>query len=221
MPGGLEPSTGPGAVAGILIGTLIFTFQGGAGLLLMASFVAFGSGATRLGYARKARRDLAQVAGGRRGARNAIANLGVAATAAVFAATTPHVALYLAAFVAALAAATGDTVSSEIGQLWGRRTRLVTTLRPVPPGTNGGISLTGTLAGLGGSMTIAGLGWIVGFYPWSTVALVTLAAWVGTTVDSLAGATLERREMLDNEAVNFLCTLVAALAGAGLVWGLI
>ena len=206
-----------GAIAGWLVGTAIYAFLDWRGYLLLLTFFVLGTAATKLGYARKAAENLAQEGGGRRGARHAVANTGVPALLAVFAATTPHEALLLPAFAAAFATAAGDTLSSEIGQLWGRRTFLITTLKPVPRGTEGAVSLEGTLAGLAGSAGLATLGWAVGFYPLMTIALVTLAAFIGTTLESLVGATLEKRGLLDNEAVNFLNTLVGALVAALLV----
>ncbi|MEM1202377.1 MAG: TIGR00297 family protein [Acidobacteriota bacterium] len=206
-----------GFVAGILVGTAIWASLGWRGWLLLVTFFVLGTGATKLGYKKKAERKLAQEKGGRRGAKHAFANTGVPAIAAFFAATTPHPELYLPAFVAAFATAAGDTLSSEIGQLWGRRTFLITTLKPVPRGTEGAVSLEGTLAGLFGSFLVAVLGMVLGFYGGFVVLLVTLAAFAGTTLESLVGATLEKRGLLDNEAVNFLNTLVGALIAAGLV----
>ncbi len=208
-----------GAVAGCLLGTAIWAFSGWRAFLLLVAFVVLGTAATRLGFARKAAARLAQEGGGRRSARHAVANAGIAALAAVFAATTPHSAIYLAAFAAAFASAAGDTLSSEIGQLWGRRTVLITTFEPVPPGTDGGVSAAGTLAGAGGSLAIAVLGFAVGLYPAAGVALVTVAGVAGNLADSVLGATLEGWGLLDNEGVNFANTLCGALAGAGLAAG--
>ena len=55
------------------------------------------------------------------------------------------------------AAVAADTFSSELGILSKSKPRLLTSwnLREVPPGTNGGVSLTGTLAGFGGAFIIA------------------------------------------------------------------
>ncbi len=206
-----------GAVAGVLLGTVIHTFLGWRGLAILAAFVALGTAATRLGYRHKAGKGLAQGAGGRRGAGHAVANAGVPAVLAVFAATTPHTYVYLAAFTGAFAAAASDTLSSEIGQLHGGRTRLITTWEGVPPGTDGGVSLAGTVAGLAGAAMIAVLGWLLGFYSLPAILWLTLAGLLGSLADSLAGATLERRGLLDNHAVNLLNTLVGALAAAGLM----
>lgn len=93
---------------------------------------------------------------------------------------------------------------------------LVTDWRRVQPGTNGGISLIGTLAGLGGALVIAGVGWLLQVVPAAVVVPVGLLALLATILESVAGATLERSNLLDNDGVNLLNTLLAALAGAGL-----
>src|SRR6185295_10085792 len=96
---------------------------------------------------------IAQSKGGRRGARNALAKTSVSAACAVFAVTTQHPLAYTLAFAGGFATATADTASSEIGKAFGRRTFLITTLRPVPRGTEGAVSVEGTVAGiLGGAL---------------------------------------------------------------------
>ena len=200
-----------GVIGGFLVGFLIYAFLDWRGFLLLLAFFVIGSGCTKIGYKRKAAAKLAQEKGGRRGARHAFANAGVATACALFAALTPHPVLFGLAFAAAFATAAADTASSEIGQLLGRRTFLITTFRPVPRGTEGAVSLEGTLAGIFASLIIAVLGALVGLYPWAGVLAVVIAAFVGTTFESVVGAALEKRQLLDNEALNFLNTLVGAL----------
>jgi len=205
-----------GLAVGFLLGTAIYGLLDWKGYLLLLVFFVLGSGATKLGYQRKAAERLAQEKGGKRSARHALANSGVAAACALFAAATPYPRLFALAFAAAFATAAADTCSSEIGQLLGRRTFLITTLKPVPRGTEGAVSLEGTLAGIAASVVLGALGAAVGLYPWLGVAAIAVAAFVGTTFESLAGAALESRGLLDNEALNFLNTLVGALAAAAL-----
>jgi uncharacterized protein (TIGR00297 family) len=205
-----------GVAAGWVLGTAIYTFLDWRGFLLLGAFFVLGSAVTKLGYRRKAAAQLAQEDEGRRGARHALANVTVAALCALFAALTPHPVLFALAFAGAFATAASDTASSEIGQLLGRRTFLITTLKPVPRGTQGAVSVEGTLAGVAASAVIAALGAAVGLYPWVGVAPVVVAAFAGITFESVVGATIERRGWLDNEAVNFLNTLVGALAAMAL-----
>ncbi len=203
-----------GVIAGTLLGTAIYAFLDWRGFLLLVAFFVIGTACTKFGYQRKAAAKLAQEAGGRRGARHAFANAGVAAACALFAAATPYPILFGLAFAGAFATAAADTAGSEIGQLLGRRTFKLTTLRPVPRGTEGAVSLEGTLAGIFASLLIGGLGFLVGLYPALGIAVVAVAAFVGTTFESLVGGALERRALLDNEALNFLNTLVGALVAA-------
>jgi uncharacterized protein (TIGR00297 family) len=201
-----------GSFVGALLGTVIFLSLGGAGYALLAAFYVLGSGATRIGLARKQSRGIAQDDSGRRSARNVIANGGVATAWALVALLTPFDDAAVLAVAAALAAATGDTLASEVGQLTGGRTVLITGFSRVSPGTGGGISLSGSLAGVGGATLIAVLGGALGLFDGAAVKVVALAGLLGVFADSLLGATLERRGWLSNEGVNFSATLAASFA---------
>jgi uncharacterized protein (TIGR00297 family) len=196
-----------GAFGGFLVGLVIYLSLGPPGFAVLALFVVGGSILTRLGYRSKALRGKAEAHGGRRGAKSALANCGVALLCALLTALVPSEILR-AAFVAALGAAFADTAESEVGQLSRYTPRLVTTFRKVPPGTDGAVSLAGTLAGLSiaGFTALFGL-WLGLLESPSITLLVAGAAFSGTLVDSLLGALTPR---LGNEATNVLCTLAAA-----------
>ena len=196
-----------GALGGLLVGTMIYASLGPRGFAVLTLFVIGGSLLTRLGYGSKQRTGTAQEHGGRRSARNALANCAVATICAILAATGSE--LFAAAFVASLGAAFADTAESEIGQLFSRTPRMITTLRKVPPGTDGAISLPGTLAGVGAAGLTAALGLVLGILVAPGPALlVAIAAFLGTLADSLLGALLPRA---GNELTNLACTLLAAL----------
>ena len=203
-----------GALGGLVVGTLIFASLGPQGFAILALFVVGGSLLTRLGYGRKQRSGTAETAGGRRGAKNALANCGIAVVCALLYAVAPSDAL-AAAFVASLGAAFADTAESEVGQIYGRAPRLITTLENVPPGTDGAISAPGTLAGLFAAGLTAIFGLTLGLVSNPGAAIiVALAAFLGTVADSLTGALAPR---LGNEMTNLLCTLVAAVLAFMLV----
>ena len=199
-----------GFAAGLVIGTFIFTFGGWRGYLMLAAFFVVGSVTTKIGFAGKAAAGIAQEKGGARGAKNALANCGTGVFLILLAAITPHGAWLAVAFTAAFATAAFDTVSSEIGQVYGRRTVLITSLRPVPPGTDGAISLEGTLAGLIAALLLGGLGVAIGFFPLMGLLPVAAGAFVGAMGESYLGASLESIKLIDNEMVNFLNTVVGA-----------
>jgi uncharacterized protein (TIGR00297 family) len=196
-----------GALGGFAVGAVIYVCLGPQGFAVLALFVVVGSALTRLGYRSKQRRGIAQSSGGRRSARNALSNCGVALLCALLAATFPSE-TFTAAFVASLGAAFADTAESEVGQLSRRTPRLVTNLRKVPTGTDGGVSVPGTLAGLAAAVLTALLGLALGLLGGPGAALlVACAAFLGTVADSLLGALTPR---VGNEITNVLCTLVAA-----------
>jgi uncharacterized protein (TIGR00297 family) len=196
-----------GALGGFLVGAVIFACLGPPGFAVLALFVLGGSLLTRLGYGRKRRAGTAEAGGGRRGARNALANAGVAVLCALLAAST-SLDGFAAAFVASLGAAFADTAESEVGQLYGCAPRLITNFRTVLPGADGAVSLPGTFAGLAAATLTAALGFALGLVEGlASMLLVALAAFLGTVVDSLIGASAPR---VGNELTNGLCTLVAA-----------
>ena len=114
------------------------------------------------------------------------------------------------------ATAAADTVSSEIGQAFGRTTYLVTSFTRVPAGTEGAVSLEGTLAGVAASTVPAAFAAGVSLITWPGAAVVVAAAFVGTTLESYLGATLQRTDAIDNEVVNFANTLAGGLAAMSL-----
>ncbi len=109
-----------------------------------------------------------------------------------------------------MATAGADTCSSEVGKAYGRRTFLITTLRPVPPGTEGAISAEGTLAGLAGAIVIAAVGVAGGLYGPGAAALVAIAGLLGSLAESVLGTVAEKRGWLDNDLLNAVNTAIGA-----------
>jgi uncharacterized protein (TIGR00297 family) len=210
----------PGALCGALIGTVIVVTigWGGWGLLLATFSVAVIT--SRLGLRKKTLLGIAETRGGRRGGGNAFANTGVAAVAAMLGALTFAHDPARIAFVAALAAGGSDTVASEIGKAWGRRTVLMPMLTPVPPGTSGAISAEGTAAGLIAALALAALGSALGIVAFNHVPAIVIAATTGSFVESVLGATLEGPGFVNNDVLNFINTAVAAGVAVGLVGAL-
>jgi uncharacterized protein (TIGR00297 family) len=176
--------------------------------------------ATKFGRRKKEQLGVAEDKRGRNAAQVA-ANLGVAGLGAAAALSLPLPGplpgpLYAVAVTAALAEATADTLASELGEVLGGPPLLLTTLRRVAPGTDGAVSLAGTLAGTGGAVLVVVVAvFALGLSPGSALC-AGLAAIAGLFVDSLLGATAERRGWLNNDAVNFLSTLAASAIAAGL-----
>lgn len=212
---GVRGVTPSGALAGA--GSCYLLYLGGGAGAFAALITVFGLAwiTTRLGYQRKVRLGTAEKREGRK-ASQVLANLGVATLCAVLHAFRPDRTALLLAVAAALSEAAADTVSSEVGQALGENARLITDWTLVPAGTNGAVSLTGTLAGLAAAAIVSSVCVISGLLPRRWLAISLGAAILGTIVDSFLGAWLERRGLLNNDSVNFLSTVVAALAAYGL-----
>jgi uncharacterized protein (TIGR00297 family) len=120
--------------------------------------------------------------------------------------------------VTALAASGSDTVASEIGKAWGRRTYLFPTLKPVRPGTPGAVSLEGTAAGLVAALGLAALAQPLGLLHGNLVWYAAIGATAGSFIESSLGATLEGPGILDNNLLNFLNTASAAVVALALAW---
>jgi hypothetical protein len=102
-----------------------------------------------------------------------------------------------------------NTVSSEIGEAFGSPTYLVSTWKRAEPGTDGGVSLLGTFAGVASALTVCAVALalrVTGTIVW----VCAIAGVAGMFADSLLGAALERRGWLNNDSVNLLSTAVAA-----------
>jgi uncharacterized protein (TIGR00297 family) len=205
----LKTVTWSGAGAGMLLGAAVYMSYGFRSFAILLAFFLLGSVATKLGYAQKAARGVAEHRKGARSWREASANLLAGAFFSILAISTPYQWAFLAALLAAFAEAAGDTISSEIGQWLSPRAYLITTFQRVPPGENGGISLVGSAAGFAASAVIAGLGFALGLCSPGAAALVFGAAVAGNLLDSVLGATLERRDLVTNGIVNFAGTSFA------------
>jgi uncharacterized protein (TIGR00297 family) len=201
-----------GAICGTLIGLTIYVFAGWRGWLLLLSAFAAATVTSRMGLHRKTILGIAEAREGRRGAGNAIANTGIAAAAAIVSAVTYAHHGAMIAFVAALTAGASDTIASEIGKAWGRRTWLLVPFGQVQPGTSGAISLEGTAAGLLGAFALATLAVGLGLVPAKTLLPIVAGATIASLVESVLGATLESNGVLNNDVLNFINTGIAAFA---------
>jgi uncharacterized protein (TIGR00297 family) len=224
--------TFPAAATAFALGSAIVLSTNVLWLLVLLSLLAFGSLATRWHYAEKAAKGVAEAKGGARRVKNVLANGLVPTLVAVL---TPLLAsagvganVAAITFVSAVAGASADTLASEFGSL-SDKVYLITTARRVPPGTDGGVSLPGQLAALLGAALIAlvgllllgllvpllapGQGLRIGL---AAAGIPILAGFVGCQVDSLLGATLELRGLINKEEVNILGILAGAVVGFAL-----
>ena len=182
----------------------------------MLCFFFFGSLSTQMGYHYKRELGISQSKRGARGAREVLANGVVPAVLSILAAVTGHGPLFVVGFVSALAAATSDTVSSEIGQWIGGEPILITNLARASRGSDGAVTLKGSLAGAFAALTLSSIAFQIGLVNQAQFWVVQVAGLIGNLVDSFLGATIEGKQGIDNEMVNFLNTLTGAGVGIAL-----
>ncbi len=197
------------------LGVLIWGILGWQGYAVVMFYFLVGSGATRIGLAQKEAAGIAEKRSGARGPENVwgSALTGTLCALATLVVPPGYRDVLLLGYVASLSTKLSDTCASEVGKAYGQRTFLITTLQPVPRGTEGAVSLEGTLAGVVGSLAIALVGWGVGLISLWGIGWCILAALIATTLESLIGATLQSRlSWLTNEVVNGINTLLGAIA---------
>tara|TARA_B100001063_G_scaffold45493_1_gene39246 strand:+ start:6382 stop:7170 length:789 start_codon:yes stop_codon:yes gene_type:complete len=198
--------------AGIL-GTVLWGSLAWRGWLAVVAYLVLGSLVTKLGFARKQELGLAEGRGGRRGPENVWGSAFTGLVLALLiAARIGSPTLLLIGFSASFAAKLADTFGSEIGKRWGRNTLLITNLRRVPAGTEGAVSVEGTLASAVGSLLMTIVMALFGLlHSGAAFALVLVVGFIATLLESLLGALgQDRWPWLSNELVNGLQTAWAA-----------
>jgi uncharacterized protein (TIGR00297 family) len=200
--------TVPASLTAGLIAFLIFLGTGYTGIAMLGSFFVMGILATSHKKQQKAvigehqqERKTGQV----------LANGGAAAIVATLAIFDPaHAGIYTIMLAGSLASATADTLSSELGMVYGRNFYNVLTFRREPKGLDGVISQEGTLLGALGAMIIAAI-YVVAYGMDRNAIVIVMAGVLGNLIDSVLGAALERKHYINNDTVNFLNTGFASL----------
>ena len=203
-----------GLLAAMVVGLTVSLLGHWTWLVILVVFLFVGSMATKWRFEEKRALSIQESNEGARGWRNVMAN-GAAASLVAVLAWFGEGDWYFLAVACSVSVALSDTLASEIGSL-DPRTRSIITLEAVPPGTNGGMSPTGTAAALLGALLIATVAVLLApVYgePMSVASIfvvVTIVGWLGCQVDSILGELLENKGYIGKHTVNFLATLSGA-----------
>lgn len=206
----LSPS---GAIAAVVVGwsTLSSSFR--AGLVLLGFFFA-SSALTKLGDENKDVEEDHKIGGQRNwiqvlsngGIPGLLALMGCIVSSGMDLAVLPFsnawYSIVTSGFLGYYACCCGDTWSSEIGQLSEEEPRLITTLRPVRKGTNGGCTLLGLASSCMGGLYVGLIFFVTGIlspgmsladslFQWKLIPLSIGAGLFGSLIDSLLGATIQ------------------------------
>lgn len=162
---------------------------------------------------------------GKKGERSVLNLLGVgvipAAIAVVYAVSGSQQDLLAVAFLSALAVSTSDTVASETG-IWAKKTYMITTLKQIEPGPNGGVSLYGFGTSFLGTLLFAIVAYILIFQRFDLSILyafvIVTAGMVGNIMDSVLGAVLENPGYIGKYTNNCATSLIGAVVGFLLFW---
>ena len=203
-----------GNINGAILGVLVWGTLGWRGYLIVILYFVVGSGLTFVRMEQKEAEGIAEERSGMRGAGNVWSSALAATICAIATLFYPSIKqLFVLGYVASFCTKLADTTASEVGKAYGKTTYLITTLKPVPRGTEGAVSLEGTIAGILASVVLAVVAWIIGLItPFGAIWCIT-AAFIATTIESLIGATLESRfDWLTNDLVNFINTVIGAIA---------
>ena len=203
------------ALTGGLLSSLIYAGAGFTGIIMIAAFFVLGTVVTSWQIKKKEWLMIAEKNYGKREWTQVAANAGVAALLSLIAFWFPeHNMLWHLMIAASFSSATADTLSSELGNIYGKRFYNILTFRKDMRGLDGVISVEGTLFGIAGSVVIA----IIYYFGFTQDAylffVVIIAGTIGNIFDSVLGAAFQRAEYLNNDAVNFLNTMMAAFAAA-------
>ncbi len=201
-----------GTAVMIIMGVVIIFSAGPNWLLLIVLFLIMTLLATR--YSKKYKRSLGQFEG-RRTSKNVISNGVVACFMAAFGG---YYLPFVGGFIGAIATATADTLASEIGVL-DAHPRLITTFQSVDPGTNGAVSVLGTVVGIVGAAIIGIAAFLLGIvpHPESAIIVSIISGTFGCFIDSILGAVFENRGLITNEHVNLMATIFGAIVGILLI----
>lgn len=205
-----------------VLGVIVWGTLGWQGYAVVLFYFLVGSAVTKIGFAAKEAAGIAEGRSGVRGPENVWGSALIATFCAIgtLAVDEPGQKLLILGYVASFSTKLSDTTASEVGKAYGKHTYLITTLQPVPKGTEGAVSWEGTFAGIGASIAIAALAAALGLIDGWGILWSAIAAFVATTIESLIGATLQEQwDWLTNERVNIINTLIGAgvaIAIAGL-----
>ncbi len=209
------------------LGVVVWGTLGWRGYGVVMFYFLAGSAVTRIGMAQKEAEGIAEKRGGARGPENVWGSAFAATICAIGVAAIDlgwldpsWKSLLLLGYVASFSTKLSDTTASEVGKAYGKSTFLITTLQPVPRGTEGAISLEGTLAGIVGGILISLVAYSVGLITLTGVVICTIAAFVATNLESVIGATLQSKlDWLTNELVNVINTIIGAVVAISIaVW---
>ena len=204
--------TKSGCVGAFAIGFVIGVMGSVWWLALLILFALIGFAATLIGLSKKREKGLQEGTHGERSYKNI---LGVAIPPLIFAMMNgifPGNEWMLSiAYISTISVAAADTAASELGvkdpKVW-----LITTFKRVEPGTDGGVSLTGTLISAAGAIVVSTLGYLFIMQTFDIWFIVpAICGFLGCMADSYIGATVETWGYVSKYTNNCITEIIGGL----------
>lgn len=201
-----------GLLHSAILGISLMTFLDINGYIYCVSYFILGSLVTKIKFNQKQNEGIAEFNNGMREPKNVWGSAAVAMICAISSYIySDYSEIFKIGYVASLSAKLADTFQSEIGKAYGNTTFLITNLTKVSRGTEGAISLEGTLAGIFGSIILILEGYTLNLIDnYSAILICFISSQFATFCESYIGATFQDK-YLNNELVNFINTFIAAM----------
>ncbi|MEF8834635.1 MAG: DUF92 domain-containing protein [Candidatus Thermoplasmatota archaeon] len=219
-----------GSLTAFFIG-LFIALQGGLALItILVVFLASAFIATRYKFTYKKERGMQEGFKGERGWTNVLAN-GIVPVIVLLLYNSGDLISFgflnskfaIPLFVLAIAAAASDTLASEIGMA-SKKVYLITNFKRVKPGTDGGISAYGELWAMIGSVYTFLIAQFIFYFTDMTIfspRILLFGSFIGflsCQIDSLLGASLERKGILTKSLVNLLAISISVTIFGGVMY---
>ena len=215
--------TKAGVMHAALLGLIVWGSLGWSGFAIVAVYFICGTAVTKVGMKEKEAKGIAEKRGGARGPENVWGSALTGAVCGLGYAVWPHP-LWILGYVASFAAKLADTTSSEVGKAYGKRTFSIVSFKPVAAGSEGAVSLEGTVAGWVAAIALTAIGFALTTrssdmaVTWAWAIPCWIAAILATTAESWIGATIQEDfDWMTNEVVNGIQTTIAAVLAIAIV----
>ena len=211
-----------GSLMSFLIGVVIGYFGSINWLIILIAFALSGFVVTKFKFELKKKKGVQEGKKGERTWKNVVANSLIPVLIAMGAWLLGQQGSAAAdlIYLTSVSVAASDTIASELGVL-SNRTFLITNMRRVPVGTDGGVSAYGTIWAFIGAAFASSLGWLL-LFPWGMIdarlLIPIVMGFIGCNIDSLIGATLEQKGITSKLSTNLLSMAFASLGALLIVW---
>lgn len=199
-----------GFFAGVIIFSLIYVFLDWQSYAIIVAFFGMTGLAINIENREKAKKGEFELYKAKRPIERVLGrSLGGVIFAALFFITSQDE--FKLAFVASYAEAIFDTVSTKLGKLLSKKARVITTFKVVHHGSPGGVSVPGTILGSMAAFALGSVGLVTRLVEFNDIIIITIAAFMGSLVDSYLNAVSSRERRIPNEFINFSGSIAAGI----------